>query len=287
MDVLNPSPSLCLPQTMWLCQRIIMDSPNLTTEEVLSRAVPSSLQSRTPSDGAHAKRALAGLIEFRLVQRASDGRLSTRDKVSAGEFVRRLRHQLVVPPSSIGEGFAGAPDLRAGLVWLMRQSPTQPLNHQSVEIEMPPGLFTNDTRWNAFRWWSKALGFSQPAMPSLAHANAPKGRIVPNPAEAVLDAIREPFGAPLPRNERLPISQLLSFLRTEIPVLPGHESATVEGLELSRESEFRVLGAALSSAEHRGLLEMSYQSDPSGVLALPDALDHGRDRYISSVTIKG
>lgn len=286
MDVLNPSPVLCLPQAMWLTYRAIMDMPGLSQDQILSLVVPEILRARTPQDGAHARRAFAGLREFGLVQEHAAGTFSAERLHSAGDFLRLLRRRLVAPPASVGANFTGAPDLRSGLVWLMRQSPFVPLHHDNVQIEMPTGLFVNDTRWNAFRLWSQALGFSQPALAALSRTTDQKAKIVPDPTEAVIGAIRHPFGDPLPTEEQLPIGRLLDFLRAELPVLPGHPSATYDGLKDDGDHAVRVLGLALSSAEQREVVSMGYQSDPSGVLALPDAQDYGRSRYISTVTIK-
>jgi hypothetical protein len=202
-------------------------------------------------------------------------------------FRRQLRRRLVAPPETFGTDFKGAPDLRSGLVWLMRQSPLIPLHWEiNVATTMPTGLFTNDTRWNGFRWWSQALGLGQPALTAMSTGADQKAKLVPNPTVAVIDAIQRPFGDPLPRGEQIPIKQLLDFLRAELPVLPGHPSATYEGFVDDRDHGIRALGLALSSAEARQILSMDYQSDPSGVMALPDAQDYGRDRYVSSVTIK-
>ena len=286
MDVLNPSPALCLPQAMWLTYRVIMELPGLGQDEVLALVVPESLRPRTPQDGAHARRALAGLRELDLVQRDESGVLSADKLENSADFVRLLRHRVVTPPSSFGADFAGAPDLRSGLVWLTRQCPLVPLHDENVQTAMPKGLFINDTRWNAFRWWSQALGFSRSALAALSRTPDQKAKILPDPTEAVIDTLRHPFGEPLPRNEQLPIGRLLEFLRSELPVLPGHPSAPYAGMN-DDDHALRVLGLALSSAEQRGVLSMAYQSDPSGVMALPDAQDYGRSRYISTVTIKG
>ena len=151
---------------------------------------------------------------------------------------------------------------------------------------MPAGLFTNDTRWNGFRWWSQALGFGQEALRALAVDADSKAKIIPDPTVAVIDAIQHPFGDALPRGEQIPIERLMEFLRFELPVLPGHPSATYLGLEDDGKLAIAALGLALSSAEQRQLLSMSYQSDPSGVLALPDAQNFRTDRYVSNVTIK-
>ncbi|MFD4292870.1 hypothetical protein ACFWPA_08615 [Rhodococcus sp. NPDC058505] len=288
MDVLNPSPALCLPQAMWIIHRTIMDNPDLSKDQVLNLVTPTSMRSAIPQSGAHADRALHGLREFGLVHRDSDDLHSAETVRDVADFMRRLRHRLVVPPETIGQEAEGAPDLRRGLVWLMRQIPTQPLHWRDTQTSMPAGLFTNDTRWNGFSWWSQALGFSRPALKIMVPAkqNA-TGRIVADPTDAVVDVISHPVGPPLPIGEQIPVQQFLDFLRSELPVLPGHPHATYDGLEEDVDTGMRALGLALSCAEERGVLSMTYQSDPSGVVALPDARDHGRDRYVSAVTIGG
>ncbi len=288
MDVLNPRPALCLPQAMWIIHRTIMDSPDLSKEQILDLVIPTAMRSEVPQNGAHADRALRGLREFGFVQQDSDGLHNAETVTDAGDFMRRLRHRLVVPPEVLGQEMEGAPDLRQGLVWLMRQIPTQPLHWKDTQTSMPADLFTNDTRWNGFSWWSQALGFSRPTLkimvPTKQNAT---GRIVADPTEAVVDVISQPVGTPPPVGEQIPIQQFLDFLRSELPVLPGHPRATYDGLAEDVDTGMRALGLALSCAEERGVLSMTYQSDPSGVVALPDARDHGRDRYVSAVTIKG
>lgn len=290
MDVLNPSPALCLPQAMWLTYRTIMERSDLSEEEILALVTPTAMRESTPGGGAHANRALRGLREFGLVQQSNDGLYSAEIVKDAAGFIRLLRHRIAAPPATLGPEMKGAPDLRQGLVWLMRQIPAQPLFWADVQTSMPANLFTNDTRWNAFRWWSQALGFSQSALSIMATGADQKltgAKIVADPTEAVIDVILQPLGTPLSRHEQIPIDQLLAFLRDEIPVLPGHPSATYEGLADADAGAMRALGLALSCAEARGVLSMIHQSDPSGVMALPDARDHGRNRYVSAVTIEG
>jgi hypothetical protein len=110
-------------------------------------------------------------------------------------------------------------------------------------------------------------------------------RIVPNPSRAVIDAVASPFGEALPRGEQLPIGRLVEFLRQELPVLPGHPSAVTEESNVDDDNALRVIGLALTAAEERKVLTLRYQSDPSGVMALPDA-QLGETRYVSSVTIE-
>lgn len=287
MDVLNPSPALCLPQAMWLVYRVIMGKPDLDRDAILNLATPVAMRAGSPQQGAHARRALAGLQEFGLVRKDVSGLYQADEVKDPNDFLRLLRRRLVLPPMDIDAEFQGAPDLRSALVWLMRQSPMIPLHYEvNVQTNQPEGLFVNETRWNGFRWWSQALGFGQQAIKILDASADSKAKIIPDPTVAVVDAIRHPFGDALPRGEQIPIANLLEFLLLELPVLPGHPSATYKGFEDDGKRAIAALGLALSSAEQQQILTMGYQSDPSGVLALPDAQNYRADRYVSNVTIK-
>ncbi len=114
--------------------------------------------------------------------------------------------------------------------------------------------------------------------------NRAVGRIVPNPTRAVVDVILHPFSDDLPRGNQHSINAFVEFLRQELPVLPGHPSATFEGLDANQDNALRVMGFALTGAEELGIVKLDYQSDPSSVMALPDA-QHGEARYVSAVTI--
>lgn len=278
---------LCLPQAMWLTYQAIANAPGLERDQILSLVVPEKLRPSTPQDGAHGKRALDGLLEFGLVTHDAQGIFTAETLDQPADFIRHLRRRLVEPTAGQGGDAPAAPDLRSGLVWLMRESPLVPLHYSTAQSSLPKGLFVNDTRWNAFRWWSQALGFSQPALEALSKDRDQKAKIVPDPTDAVIDAIHRPFGDRLPTDVLLPIGDLLDHLRRELPILPGHPSATYEGLADGGDAGLRALGLALASAEQRGILSMAYQSDPSSVMALPDAQDYGHARYISTVTIKG
>lgn len=287
MNILNPgSGALCLPQAMWLVYRVVMERDDLRKEGVLDLVTPAAMRSRLPQNGAHVQSALDGLQELRLLRVDADGVYSADEVRDSHEFLRVLRRRLVSPPEEVGAGFVGAPDLRAALVWLMRRDPSTPLHWQeNVETTMPNGLFTNDTRWNGFRWWSEALGFARVGLKSLMSHGGQRTWIVPDPTVAVIDAIEHPLGESLPRATQLPIKELLAFLRAELPVLPGHPSATYAGQADEEGGASPALGLALAAAEQRHVLSMGYQSDPSGVLALPDAQNFGQDRYVSTVTI--
>ena len=214
MDVLNPSPVLCLPQAMWLVYRVVMAKPDLDRDEILDLVTPAAMRAGSPMQGAHAPRALAALREFGLVREDAEGLLQADAVTDPHEFLRLLRRRLVLPPAEVSSDFQGAPDLRAALVWLMRQSPLVPLHYAvNVQTNMPAGLFTNDTRWNGFRWWSRALGFGQEALKALAVDADSKAKIIPDPTVAVIDVIRHPFGDALPRGQHIPIDILQALRR--------------------------------------------------------------------------
>lgn len=286
MKVLDPGQGVVLPQAMWLCYSTIAKVSGLAAEEVLSLVLPPELRSHAPSDGAHAKQALSALVEFELV--SSDEGLLSAEPLDPAGFLRRLRYQVVRPPTDVSSSFEGASDLRSGLVWLMTQSPFVPLHWKSnVQVAMPPGLFTNDTRWNNFPTWATTLGFASPALRFLLPPDAAtRPHLVADPTEAILDAIGHPFSEPLPVGVQVPIATFMTFLRRELPVLPGHPSATYEGLTSDPQDQLAAVGLALNSAEARGVLSMGYQSDPTGVLALPDGGRKAGARYVSTIQIE-
>ncbi|MBA3430094.1 MAG: hypothetical protein H0U16_01250 [Actinobacteria bacterium] len=282
MEYLNPSPVAALPHTMWLVYRAVMERPRVSADTLLDLLVPEVIRAKTPADGGHVKVALARLRRLELISAHND-ELEAAPVADVEAFLRQLRHRIVQPAGTFGPTFDGADDIRKGLIWLMRESPANALDYEA-DVATRTSVFVNGTRWNTFRIWCDALGFGQAALSVMAKNNA-GNRIVPNPTRAVTDAIAHPFGEALPRGEQLPINRLVEFLRQELPVLPGHPSATFEGLNEDEGNALRVIGLALTTAEELDVLTLEYQSDPSGVMALPDA-QHGETRYVSTVTIR-
>lgn len=283
MEYLNPSPAPALPQAMWLVYRAAMEYPGTRTEDLFDLVVPTAIRAGTPSAGAHFRAAVSALRKLGVLDENA-GVLEAVKVSGSRVFLRVLRHRIVQPPESFGADFEGADDIRRGLIWLMRQSPSMALDYED-DVAPRTSVFVNGTRWNTFRTWCDALGFGQTAL-SVMTENKAGNRIVPNPSRAVVDAIANPFGAALPRGVQLPIGQLVHFLRQELPVLPGHTSATYEGLKEDENNALRVVGLALAAAEEMKVLTLKFQSDPSGVMALPDS-QHGETRYVSAVTIEG
>ncbi|GAB3446575.1 hypothetical protein GCM10027517_29000 [Phycicoccus ginsengisoli] len=281
MEYLNPNPSPALPQAMWLVYRAAMERPGTRTEDLFDLVVPTAIRAKTPGAGAHFKSALSALRKLGVLSQ-HEGVLEATKVPDSRAFLRLLRHRIVQPAASFSADFEGADDIRRGLIWLMRQSPAKPLDYEA-DVAPKTSVFVNGTRWNTFRTWCDALGFGQAALSVMAKNNA-NNCIVPNPTRAVVDAIAHPFGEGLPRGEQVPIGRLVDFLRRELPVLPGHPSAMLEGLNEDEDNALRAIGLALTAAEELDVLTLKYQSDPSGVMALPDA-QHGETRYVSAVTI--
>jgi hypothetical protein len=281
MEILDPSGALVLPQTMWLCYSAVACNNGVAKEQVLRLVVPEEMLETVPQKGAHAPSALGGLIELGLIDVDSEGLLSAEPTDMAG-FLRKLRRVVVVPPTDISPSFEGAPDLRVGLVWLMRQNPFVPLHWETGDQKEMP--FLNDTRWNAFPHWSVALGFARPALKILFPGS--DGSITADPTEAVLDILLDPASAShFPRGERIQIGTFVDALRDELPILPGHPSAVYDGMDTDESSEWPAVGLALNTAEARGVLEMGYQSDPTGMAALPSNEGSGRSRYVSWIEV--
>lgn len=281
MEYLNPTPVAALPQTMWLVYRAVMERPGASPELLFELLVPEAMRVGVPGEGSHVKVALSRLQSLDLVQLQQGGLHATKVRDSAS-FLRQLRHRVVQPADAFGPGFDGADDLRKGLIWLMRESPTKALDYES-DVAPRTSVFVNGTRWNTFRTWCDALGLGQAAL-SVMSANKAAGKIVPNPTRAVIDAIQHPFGDAPTRRTQLPINVFVDFLRQELPILPGHSSANFEGLDANQGNALHVIGLALTAGEELGILKLEYQSDPSSVMALPDA-QHGETRYVSAVTI--
>lgn len=282
MEYLNPNPAPALPQTMWLVYRAAMERPGSTSDQLFDVVVPTAIRDKTPSSGAHFRSALSALQKLGILE-DDHGVLMAMKVAGAAEFLRLLRHRIVQPPNTFDADFEGAEDVRRGLVWLMRQSPSKALDYET-DVAPRTSVFVNGTRWNTFRTWCDVLGFGQQAL-SVMEGTTGGNRIVPNPTRAVVDAIANPFGDPLPRAVQLPIGRLVEFLQHEVPVLPGHPSAIYEGME-DDDNALRAIGLALTTAEEMKVLTLQYQSDPSGVMALPGA-QNGETRYVSSVTIEG
>ncbi|MEU1427340.1 hypothetical protein ABZ412_09720 [Nocardia sp. NPDC005746] len=285
MEVLNPSPALVLPQTMWLCYSAAARNSGVAEEQLVRLVVPDNMLGTVPQEGAHAKRAISALRELRLVDIDSEGMISAEPTDVAG-FLRRLRRSVVAPPTDAST--VSAPDLRSGLIWLMRQSPFTALHWKTgVQTQMPAGLFVNDTRWNGFRFWSGALGFARPALKVLVpSSNGSANHITADPTEAILDVLLSPGAAShFPSGEQVPVETFMNALRNELPILPGHPSAVYDGMDTDASSEWAAVGLALNCAEARGVLKMGYQSDPTGVAALPSNEGSGRPRYVSWIEV--
>ncbi|WP_280505093.1 hypothetical protein [Nocardia farcinica] len=281
MDILNPRPALAMPQTMWLCYSAVANNNGISEDQLFRLVVPEELLDKVPQGGAHVRRAVGDLVELGLIEIDSEGLLSAESNDATG-FLRKLRRLVVVPPVDISKSFEGAPDLRSGLIWLMRQSPFVPLHWNDSDQGRIP--FLNDTRWNAFTHWSVVLGFARPALK--VFSPGVQGSITVDPTDAVIDVLTNPWiESHFPEGERIPVVAFMNSLRSELPIVPGHPSAVYDGMDVHASNEWAAVGLALSCAETRGVLRMGYQSDPSGVVALPGNEGSGRARYVSWIEV--
>ncbi|MFC6154819.1 hypothetical protein [Nocardioides yefusunii] len=278
MDLLNPNPSAVLPQAMWLLHSAASAHAGLTRESLLDLVLPKTYHHVAPSNGHHVRAAFTALQKLGLFT-VDDGVVTALQVEDHTVFIRHLRHRLIHPADTFGPDHEGAPSLVRGLRWLLKQPPAKAL-HYSTDIEVKTDEETRNTlknkeRWNIFRPWCYALGFGHPAL-SLVDKNNSDTKIMADPTPAVVDVIWHPFGEPLPRDTQIPISQLLDFLRRELPVLPD---GTGEPREL------HALGHALLAAARQGVLDLAYESDAPSNLALPYA-KAGETPLVSAVTIR-
>ncbi|MBF6414621.1 hypothetical protein [Nocardia cyriacigeorgica] len=281
MEILDPSGALILPQTMWLCYSTVASNNGVVKEQVLRLVVPEEMLETVPQKGAHVRSALDGLIELGLIEVDSEGSLSAEPTDVAG-FLRKLRRVVVVFPTDISPSFEGTPDLRKGLVWLMRQNPFVPLHWKTGDQKEMP--FLNGSRWDAFPHWSVALGFARPALKVLSPSS--DGSITADPTEAVIDILLNPGSeSHFFRGERIQVRAFMDSLRNELPILPGHPSAVYDRMDTDKSNDWAAVGLALNCAEARGVLKMGYQSDPTGVAALPSNEGSGRSRYVSWIEV--
>ena len=250
-----------LPRTMWLTLRA-----ESAAGDALA-AAPASLGA--PGGNGHVTAAKSGIEKLglrKLIEGKGDPALA-----SYAGFVATLRPLVMAPDA--GE----ADDLRDALAWLMTQSPTVPLSWgDNVQRLAPPGVFTNDVRWTAFRYWARDLGFAN----SAGLIAGDDGGLVPNPTRAVLDTLAHPSW-PLARGSALDIWSFLEALQSLLPVLPRIDRAK------DRDPIGEPGSWALIGAHHRGWLKLIPSADIRRVfLSDPDDTRDGW-RTVTHVTLTG
>ena len=282
MEVLNPSPVLALPKTMWLAWEVAGKRTDLTEAELINLIRPESLRGTAPQQGAHAARAVACLKELRLLVSDSEGILNAEGQGGLQYFTERLRRAVTIDPASVGGEYQGAPDLRAGLSWLLEQSPMEPLHwEENVQDLTTPEVLKNDTRWNGFRTWATFLGFGRIA--TSLHTSGRGDRLLSNPFDAVHAALRAAVKSGERLGSPIPFGHLLTAMHDELPVFLRRDIGKAEGPNVVAPG----IAYGFLGLEHRGILTLQRQSDSAGAIGLPDPFDSKVIRYVSSATIDG
>lgn len=275
MAILNPSPVLALPAAMWLAYRYIQSKGPLDRESWQSALCPPAFEKSTPQDGAHSKKAISTLIELELVLAHGADQLAASRPINLyAEFIDDLRNRVYAANGATTSAPGVSSDLVAGCAWLLSRSPAQSLTWRDAQAARDlPSELVNDTRWNALATWSEALGF----------ARNPLGLgVIPDPTEAILDAIRTEW----PAKDEVSIGTLLQRLVEQVPVLPG---GSLSGFNGGEDDEFQVsfsVSWALLCAQQAGIITMNLEADAADrrILAIPD---YQWTHQVSSVTIKG
>lgn len=257
MDLINPSPSLPLPKTMWLVLRA------MAIADDLSLAAPEEL--RAPSASGHVKAAAQALRELDLFGLPADELRWARTSYTA--FTDALRSAV------LSQALDEPSTLRAALQWLMKRSPTQPISSSNFEGLDPDRVFQGSARWNGFTFWATELGFAEFAWAVGQSEDA----LVANPSRAIISAIRRMKQSEV-RSEAMPVRRFLDGLQAALPIFPVADAdAATDPLGLAA-------SWALIGTHARGWLHLEMKADASRVyLTDPDAPDNRR--AVSHVTL--
>lgn len=245
MDLINPSPSLPLPKTMWLVLRA------RTLADDLSLVAPDELGA--PSASGHVKAAERALNELGIYGLPADDLLRARQSYSA--FTDALRS------AALAQSGEEPSTLRAALEWLMKQSPTQPITSTNFESLDPERVFQGSARWNGFTYWASELGFAEHAWAVGQSEDA----LVANPVRAIVSVMKGTRGLGL-RSDAIPVRQFLDRLQTAMPVFPLSVGDT------GTDPLGRAASWALVGAHARGWIRLEMKADAARVyLTDPDA----------------
>ncbi len=271
MEILNISPVPILPRTMLVVLRALEATPDLTRDELTEAVCPPTMIDETPQQGAHVLRALDALIRFGLVTSSGDGEpiLSAPKGEGKDAFVRKLRRVLLADPDpAVSE--AQPDDLRRAIAWLLAQSPNKPLDQAGADHELP-GLFTNNTRWNTFRYWAAFLGFGR-EWPLAG------GGLSADPTAVVHDVLNRPSSSGIEHGKALEVHRVLLHLHAELPILVPALTDESRNISLA-------LAYALRSLNHAGKLKLEGRADSLNSVILPAGAGAPEESLVSHVTI--
>jgi hypothetical protein len=295
--LLNPSPVLVLPVTMWTVARNLLLIRGLSRADLLMRASPPSLrkaeagtvgsQSDPPAD--HVLAAFRALHELGLVADQGGDRWawSGQQPSSFADFSAQLRDAVLAGENHSdvedAKNGAGSRDLLRALAWFLSKNPAgQPWSFREAYQDSAAGtdddsrVFVNATRWNGFRYWSIALG--------LAEVDALSGQgLVSDPTRAVRAVALHCYKV----GDAIPVHQFLADLRERLPVLSGGPVATALGIVAPREVLDPATSYSLESGALREWLRLESRADAPDKVLLADLDRRGTRRTVSHVTMTG
>jgi hypothetical protein len=289
MALLNPSPVLALPTTMWLTFRAIAELGPMTEAELFALTSPLAIRAQDgdsePPPTPAAREAYRALRDHGLTETDQRGRvrLAVASCSNYADFCAALR--IVLLSRSISQpplDESGANDLLRGLTWLLTTDPIgEAWSEPRTEQERVPAgstlVFVNGTRWNGFRYWAEALGFAEVAVTGPGAGS----QLIPNPTRALRDFIVSTYTA----GDDIPISRLLNDFRVAAPVVPGGELSRALGYEHDPGEIDRATTYALESGRARGWLTLERRADAAGAMRLAGLDQRGAVRVISDVVI--
>jgi hypothetical protein len=300
MALLNPSPSLALPLTMWTIARLFTSEAQMSESAVLERTSPMALrktaEGSTVPDGlaatSHSVVALRALQELQLVGSDKQGLLSwcpSQPPRDYSTFCKQLREAVLAPENSEGvadlKDARGARDLLRGLAWFLSKDPIaeswswpRVFQDTSAGTDDDTRIFVNATRWNGFQYWAKALGLAEVAI----LASEASGALTCDVTRAVRDVILTTYR----KDEEVTAGSLLNELRDQLPVLAGGAISRLLGHAVPGQILDRVTSYALAAGEERGWLRLESKADSQDAIQLADLDKPGVYRTISHVIVQ-
>ena len=291
MALLNPSPVLALPTTMWITFRTIAELGPLAEPGMFALTSPPAIRASNGDDAPPptqaAREAYRALRDHGMVETDERGRVAVAPAAarptSYAAFCASLRNLLLSRPvteSPLDE--SGANDLLRGLTWLLTTDPIgEWWNERRAAQERVPArstpVFVNPTRWNGFRFWAEALGFAEePVVGAVEGAS-----LVANPTRALRDFITMTYTP----GDDLPVSRLLGEFRAAVPVVPGGAVSRSLGYARDPQEVDRATTYAMESGHARGWLRLERRADAADTVLLAGLDKPGSVRAVSDVII--
>ncbi|MGW3809337.1 protein DpdG [Micromonospora sp. NPDC005113] len=285
MDLLNISPVLALPVTLWAAAQVFAGTNGLTEGEAFRRLSPLGLrdaakeakvsgQEPPPTNGAvQAVRALEELKLLTEVARPDNApllRWTGSVPRTYDEFCEQMLGVVMARAHTeeVGETRTpgGARDLLRGLAWILTKNPASDAFSAASVLEDRTAsaddarVFIQQVRWNSFRYWSEALGFTTPVMLSSSDRQS---WLTCDASRAVGATLRQSFQA---GTEHTAI-KVIDELRERLPVLPGGAASIALGFSPPASNKLDAATSfALLALEVTEQIELRTLSDGTGTV---------------------